>query len=111
MMLQNSTTVPCDCCSQPAARSHLSQEWGFCADCKSAGCMSKRDGDGGMLRGERCPLVMAIDAHGEVVMCLHCNKPLHRSEPLTYVDNSNPGLGGCHFRCVTAYHAARGAAQ
>jgi hypothetical protein len=67
--------------------------------------MSKRDGEGGMIRGKQCPLVVAALAHGDVVMCLHCAKPLHKSEPLTFIDNANPSLGGCHARCVEAYHA------
>lgn len=69
--------------------------------------MSLRDGNGGMYRGKQCPLNIAILTHGDVVMCLHCDKPLHKSEPLTYVNNSNPSLGGCHARCVEAYYAAR----
>lgn len=43
----------------------------------------------------------------EIVMCLQCGQPLHYDEPLTFIDNSNPGLGGCHARCVDAYHARR----
>jgi hypothetical protein len=97
-------SVPCDCCGRAAPRLHASQEWGICGDCTSAGCSSKSDGEGGMLRGARCPLVVAGP---DVVMCLHCAKPLHKSEPLTFVNNANPGLGGCHARCVDAYHAAK----
>jgi hypothetical protein len=44
---------------------------------------------------------------GHVVACLHCGRPLHWSEALTFMDNTNPGLGGCHSRCVPDYHAAR----
>lgn len=99
------TTVRCDCCGQPAPRTRgPTQEWGFCDECRSAGCGSKCDGEGGMIRGKLCPLRVAGP---DVVMCLHCGKPLHRSEPLTFVDNANPGLGGCHARCVGAYHAKR----
>jgi hypothetical protein len=61
-----------------------------------------------MLRAATCPLVAAIAATGaDVCMCLSCGKPLHRSEPLTFVDNADPGAGGCHARCVDAYWAAR----
>ena len=76
----------------------------MCGECVNAGCCSKCDGEGGMLRGARCPLLVAGP---DVIMCLHCDKPLHKSEPLTFVDNANPWLGGCHARCVTAYHATR----
>lgn len=57
-----------------------------------------------MLRDARCPLLVAGP---DVVMCLHCGRPLHYSEPLNFVDNRNPGEGGCHARCVDAYHTAR----
>jgi hypothetical protein len=61
-----------------------------------------------MHRAAGCPLRAAEAASGtDVCMCLHCGKPLHRSEPLNFIDNSNPGAGGCHARCVDAYHAAR----
>ncbi len=95
-------TVPCDCCGRATPRLRPSQEYGFCEDCKTAGCMSKRDGEGGMLRAKTCPLALA---GADVVLCLHCQKPLHHSELLTFIDNANPGLGGCHLRCVAAYHA------
>jgi len=61
-----------------------------------------------MLRAASCPLVTAVAATGaDVCMCLQCGKPLHRSEPLSFIDNSIPGIGGCHARCVEAYHSAR----
>jgi len=61
-----------------------------------------------MPRAEGCPLLAAVAAAGaEVCMCLQCGKPLHRSEPLNFIDNTNPGLGGCHARCVNAYWAER----
>lgn len=60
-----------------------------------------------MHRAAECPLRQAVAAAGEVCMCLHCGKPLHRSEPLNFIDNSNPGAGGCHARCVDAYLASR----
>ena len=53
--------------------------------------------------------VTAVDS--DVCMCLQCGKPLHRSEPLNFIDNANPGRGGCHARCVDAYHAARRALE
>ncbi len=64
-----------------------------------------RDGNGGMLRGKRCPLLLAVEQHGPVVNCLACAKPLHRSEPLTFIDNARPEAGGVHARCVDAYQA------
>lgn len=42
-----------------------------------------------------------------IEVCLQCGDPLHCGEPLSLLDNSNPGLGGCHARCVAAYHLAR----
>jgi len=100
-----SSTVPCDCCGQPSPRLHPTQEYGFCSACANAGCCSLRDGNGGMLRGERCPLTIAVAENGPVVDCLVCGRPLHKSEPITFVDNANPAEGGCHARCVDAYHA------
>ena len=38
--------------------------------------------------------------------CLHCEMPLGH-EPVTFIDNCNPHLGGCHLRCVDAYHARK----
>lgn len=100
--------VPCNCCGQPAPRAHATQEFGFCASCHEAGCTSACDGEGNMLRAATCPLVRAVAAKGaDVCMCLQCGKPLHRSEPLTFINNSNPGAGGCHFRCLDAYYASR----
>lgn len=104
--MSNTSTVPCDCCGQPAPRLRPSQEWGFCQTCRDAGCGSLGSGD--MHRAAGCPLLQAVATTGtDVCMCLQCGKPLHRSEPLTFIDNANPGLGGCHARCVDAYHAAR----
>jgi len=94
-------SVPCDCCGQATSRS---REFGRCLSCTNAGCAATRDGDGEMSRGAACPL---LAAGLDVVACLQCNKPLHYSAPLTFVDNSNPGLGGCHTQCVDAYHAAQ----
>lgn len=99
-------SVPCDCCGQPAPRTHLTQEWGFCQICRDAGCGSL-GGGGSMHRADGCPLLQAVATSGDVCMCLHCDKPLHRSEPLNFIDNANPGLGGCHARCVDAYWRAR----
>lgn len=58
-------TVPCDCCGGPSRRRYSAQEWGICDDCINAGCCSKGDGEGGMLRGARCPLIMAGPASRE----------------------------------------------
>lgn len=38
--------------------------------------------------------------------CLHCKQPL-ADEAVSFIDNSNPGMGGCHLRCADAYHAKR----
>jgi len=61
-----------------------------------------------MRRSAGCPFVLAGP---DVVTCLQCGRPLHRSEPLTFINNSDPGLGGCHARCVSAYYAERKVAQ
>lgn len=101
-------SVACDCCGQPTPRAYAAQGFGFCAACREASCSPACDGDGGMLRAATCPLVVAVAAVGaDVCTCLQCGGPLHRSEPLTFLDNSNPGLGGCHARCVSAYWATR----
>lgn len=49
-------------------------------------------------RDPKCP---------DIVKCLQCKEPLDWGEQLTFLDNGNPGLGGCHLRCVSAYHASR----
>lgn len=85
--------MTCTCCSQRTPLLH-----GFCDTCWSSGCF--RDADG-KVRSELCPVTLAGPT---VVMCLQCDKPLHQSEPITFFDNSDPGRGGCHVRCLVAYH-------
>lgn len=100
--------VRCVCCGGPT-----SKHWNLggdqpCDDCAVAGCMRKHDGEREMVRGMQCPVVVAVARVGsDVVMCLYCALPLHKSEPLTFVSNAAPGLGGCHARCVEAYHKAK----
>jgi len=100
-----SSSVPCDCCGQPSPRLRKGQEYGVCQACVDAGCTSKRDGEGGMLRGKRCPLLIAVEQNGPVVNCLACGRPLYKSAPITFVDNANQAAGGVHSICVDAYHA------
>jgi hypothetical protein len=38
--------------------------------------------------------------------CLQCGEPLGH-EPVSFLENYNPARGGCHLRCVDAYHAQR----
>lgn len=107
--MEPSSIVPCDCCGQPAPRTRLLQEYGFCAACANAGCCSKRDGAGVMLRGVNCILMLAVSEYGPVVNCLQCGRPLHRSESISFVDNTNESAGGCHARCVDAWFASKDA--
>jgi len=86
------------------ATSTSDQKAGMCKECSDIGCHS--NGDGCWVRARECPLMLA-GGPDNVLMCLHCDKPMHRSEPLTFIENANPGKGGCHARCVNAYHAAR----
>lgn len=99
--------APCICCGQPTLQTSLSRVRDRCQACRDAGCVSSGGGD--THRADGCPLLLAESAVGSgVCMCMQCGDPLHRSEPINFVDNSNPGLGGCHARCVSAYHSARG---
>lgn len=93
-------SIGCDCCGSPAP----APQPALCAECLTAGCSAAPAAP------KRMPLCPLILAGSDVVMCLHCERPLHRSEWLTFIDNAHPGLGGCHGRCVEAYHAARRAA-
>jgi hypothetical protein len=38
--------------------------------------------------------------------CLQCRAPFGH-DPVSFVDNRHPASGGCHLRCVDAYHAQR----
>ena len=88
--------VPCDCCgcATPRARHGVRDS---CDDCAGAGCTRSAHGD-------RCPLALAGPG---VAACLHCARPLHRSVPLTFIDNADPGQGGCHAQRVDGYHMRR----
>lgn len=35
--------------------------------------------------------------------CLQCGSPFGH-EPVSFISNLDPALGGCHLRCVNAYH-------
>lgn len=59
----------------------------------------------------KAQLYLEIVRKDDIAMCLQCSQPLHTEEPLTFIDNSNPGRGGCHARCVDAYFAQKRAAE
>ncbi len=53
-------TSTCACCGNPARGP---DEWSWCAECQSAGCVRLRtDAEGGdVRRGRRCPLLLRPD--------------------------------------------------
>ena len=92
------TVTPCECCGSPVASPAL------CDACVAAGCSAV---PAAVKRMPTCPQIIADSDVTDVMMCLHCKRPLSRSEWVTFLDNARPSLGGCHGRCVEAYHAAR----